>query len=153
MAAMTDFSDMECAGPSFTLPDGPVTVILVSFTSGFSLNTSSTLAGAAASVAPSAGVVFSTFVCAPATSESASVTRATETNRSAIFVFISPPAPDSALKYQNRARIANCSDRGSPIAVIWPKVDDGVAGYAPAPKLPLTVTTFSRLRSEEHTSE
>src|ERR1700733_6747237 len=38
--AIRDFSDMECVGPSSTLPDGPAISILLTDTSGFSSNQS-----------------------------------------------------------------------------------------------------------------
>ena len=41
---------------------------------------------------------------------------------------------------QKRRRAPNWNDRGSPTAVIWPKVGEGLVGYAPAPKLVLRVS-------------
>src|SRR3954451_511761 len=41
-------------------------------------------------------------------------------------------------------RAPNWNDRGSPTAVTWAKVGDGLVGYAPDPKFEFTVTTLTR---------
>ena len=59
--------------------------------------------------------------------------------------------PDKRLSgNQNLTRSPNCSDRGSPTAVIWPKVGDGFVGYAPAPKFVLRVSAFTPIGQVEH---
>src|ERR1700681_3879235 len=91
--AIRDFSDMECVGPRSTLPDGPATSILLTDTSGFSSNQSSTCWGTALKTAPSAGSVFCSFVWARGAAESVSATRTIETiptSRDVFGLILSP---------------------------------------------------------------
>ncbi len=51
---------------------------------------------------------------------------------------------------QNPIRSANCKERGSLTAVVWPNTGEGFVGYAPVPQTPFFVrpfTWFSRLKA------
>ena len=52
--------------------------------------------------------------------------------------------------FRTAAAAPNCQLRGSPTAVIWLNVGDGLAGYAPAPKLVLRASLVRPVGQVEH---